>query len=174
MKPWEKIGQETVYNGRLKVVKKTFRRPDGRLATFEVRDTVDVVCILAITTEQKVLIARQFRPGLEAVVLDLPAGFMDPGETPAQAARRELREETGYEPGDLKILASNPVSAYSNNRRHNFVATGCRKVGEPQNADQEECEVIELSLDDFKARLRGGEVTDIGSGFLGLDALKLL
>ncbi|MEK7476665.1 MAG: NUDIX hydrolase [Candidatus Coatesbacteria bacterium] len=174
MKPWEKTGQEVVYDGRLKVVKKTFRRPDGRLATFEVRDTLDVVCILAVTTEGRILFARQFRPGLEEVMLDLPGGFMDSGETPEQSARRELREETGYEAGEIRFLAANPVSAYANNRRHNFLATGCRKVGAPQNQDQEECEVVELSLDEFKARLRGGNLTDIGSGFLGLDALKLL
>jgi len=174
MKPWEKTGQEVVYEGRLKVVRKTFRRPDGRVAHFEVRDTRDVVCILALTEAGKVLIARQFRPGLEKVVLDLPAGFMDEGETPEQSARRELREETGYEPGEIRFLSANPVSAYANNHRHNFVATGCRKVGEPQNMDQEECEVVELSLDEFRACLRGGQITDVGSGFLGLDALKLL
>lgn len=174
MKPWEKIGQEVVYGGRLKVVKKTFRRPDGRLAHFEVRDTADVVCILAVTTANTVLIARQFRPGMEQVVLDLPAGFIDPGETPEHAARRELREETGYEAGELRFLAANPVSAYANNRRHNFLATGCRRVGDPQNMDQEECELVELSLDDFKVHLRSGALTDIGTGFLGLDALKLL
>jgi len=174
MKPWEKTGQEVVYNGRLKVVRKAFRRPDGRTASFEVRDTRDVVCILALTAANTVLLARQFRPGLERIVLDLPGGFMDEGDTPEQAARRELREESGYEPGGIRFLAANPVSAYSNNYRHNFLATKCRKVGEPQNKDQEECEVVELSLEDFKARLRGGEITDIGTGFLGLDALKLL
>ena len=74
----------------------------------------------------------------------------------------------------MRFLGANPVSAYANNRRHNFVATNCRKVGEPENMDQEEVERVEMPLDEFRSLLRSGNLTDIGTGFLGLDALGLL
>lgn len=174
MKPWEKTSERLVREGRQRILHRTFRRPDGRTAEFEIRESVDVVCLVAVTEAGRILIAKQFRPGIEAVVLDLPAGGVDPGERPESAARRELLEETGYEPAQLRFLAANPVSAYATNRRHIFVATGCRKVAEPLNEGQEEVEVVELSLEAFRAHLRAGDLTDIGAGYLGLDALGLL
>lgn len=106
--------------------------------------------------------------------MDLPAGGLEPGERPEAAIRRELLEETGYEPKELTFLAANPVSAYSTNRRHCFVATGCRKVAEPDPDETEEIEVVELTFEAFRALLRRGGLTDVGAGYLALDKLGRL
>ncbi len=129
---------------------------------------------MAVTDKNTILIAKQFRPGTEEVVMDLPGGGIEPGEDPKIAITRELLEETGFEPAEIRFLAANPVSAYSSNRRHCFVATGCRKVAEPDPDEQEDIEVVELTLDAFRKHLRSGALTDVGAGYLGLDALGLL
>jgi len=58
---------------------------------------LDFVVIVALTRQDQLLLVRQFRRAAGAITLELPAGHIDPGETPEQAARRELAEETGYE-----------------------------------------------------------------------------
>ena len=70
---------------------------------------------------------RQFRPAVGAVTLELPAGQVDPGETPEQAARRELLEETGHEADTFKLLgALSPSVARFTNRMWCFFAANAR------------------------------------------------
>lgn len=64
----------------------------------------DYVSVLATTRDARVLLVRQYRPAVERTTLELPSGHVDPGETPGKAARRELREETGYVAGKLIFL----------------------------------------------------------------------
>jgi len=111
MQPWKKLREELLHDGYQKVIRRHFERPDGRTADFEVRQVRDVVCVVAQTVAGTYLIARQYRPGPERIVDDLPAGGIEPGESPETAARRELLEETGYEAGTVRFVASNPVSA---------------------------------------------------------------
>lgn len=66
----------------------------------------DYAAIIAITDAQQVLIVRQYRPAVEHETLEFPSGLVDPGETPAAAAARELLEETGYEASEVDVLGS--------------------------------------------------------------------
>ena len=66
----------------------------------------DYAAVIAITGAQKVLIVRQYRPAVEHDTLEFPSGLVDPGETPAAAAARELLEETGYEAAEVDVLGS--------------------------------------------------------------------
>lgn len=83
----------------------------------------DFVVVVALTTEGHLLMVRQFRPAVGAVTLELPAGHVDPGETPEQSARKELYEETGYDAATLELIATlSPSTARFTNRLWCFFA----------------------------------------------------
>lgn len=130
-------------------------------------------CVLASTTRGIVLLVRQFRPGPEAVLLELPGGAVESGEEPAQTAARELLEETGYR-GELEFAGSSWQCAYSTMRKHNFVARNCIKVQEPALDKHEFAELVELSLADFTQHVRSGNLTDVEGAYMGLDKLNSL
>ena len=89
----------------------------------------DYAAVVAITEEQRVLIVRQYRPAVERETLELPSGLVDPGETPEEAARREVLEETGYEGGEWEMLgAMEPDTGRLGNRIWSCVAKGVRRM----------------------------------------------
>ena len=143
------------------------------MVDFDIKQEGPVVCILALTKDNNVILAKQFRPGPEKVLLELPGGAVDPGETPEQSAKREFLEETGYT-GNFQFVGTSLDCAYSTMIRYNFVATDCYRKREQNLEDNEFAEVIEMPLADFRKHLRSGQLTDIETGYLGLDYLKLL
>lgn len=110
----------------------------------------DVVHILPVTTEGTIVLLRQPRYGAGCMVLEAPAGGIDAGETPLQAARRELREELGYECDEM-VRVGTP-GAYSSpgvlsERSTLVVARGCRKASD----EHEDIPMVELAPDDALA-----------------------
>jgi len=131
------------------------------------------VCTVAITDDNKVIMARQYRPGPEKVLLEIPGGYVDEEEDPVKAAERELLEETGYS-GEVKFVTETFECAYSDMNRYCMVATNCKKVAEAKLDLDEFAEVVLVSLDEFREILRSGQMTDIEVGYLCLDYLGLL
>ncbi len=173
MRPWEKLSERLSYDGFRKILTRRFRLPDGREADFDVFRSADTVAVLALTEEDEVLLVREYRPGPEELLYELPGGIVDEGETPEQAARRELLEETGYE-GDLRAAGTSWAGAYSTHRRHAFVATGCYRVAEPWLEDNEAVELALMPFGDFREHVRRGALSDVAAAYLGLDELNRL
>ncbi len=170
---WIKIREVSHRVGHRFILTLTFQLPDGRIEDFTIKHEASPVCILALTPDRQVVLAKQFRPGPEKMLLELPGGGIEKDETPEQAARRELLEETGYD-GDFASVGTCLDCAYSTMVRHVFVATNCVRIQEPQFDENEFIEVITLPLVEFRSHLRSGELTDVEVGYLCLDALGLL
>ena len=87
----------------------------------------DFVVIVALTIDNALLMVRQYRPAVGATTLELPAGHVEPGETPEAAARKELAEETGYEADRFELIATlSPSTARFTNRLWCFFAANAR------------------------------------------------
>lgn len=173
LKPWKKLEETIIPVGHRTIIRRTFELPDGKQSIYDITGDGDVVCILALTPEQNIVLVRQFRPGPEAILLELPGGFIDPGQTPAEAARAELLQETGYD-GDIEFVTTRPFSGYSNRLYHSFVATNCRPIQEQMLDPEEFLEVVTLSLKDFREHLKNGWLVDTVTGYAALDKLNLL
>ncbi|PIW95257.1 MAG: NUDIX hydrolase [Candidatus Moranbacteria bacterium CG_4_8_14_3_um_filter_34_16] len=174
VKKWKELSREIAFQkyGR-KIEKVIYRLPDGTESDFYIKKEGPAICVLALTKNNEVILAKQFRPGPNEIILELPGGGTEKGETPEQAIERELLEETGYR-GKVKLVTESLDCAYSTMRRKCFVATDCEKISEPQNTSSEICETVLLSLDKFRELLRSGKITDVEVGYLGLDYLGLL
>jgi ADP-ribose pyrophosphatase len=168
---WRKLGEELVHDRFRRIVGRRFALPDGSTAEFEIWDERDTVAVLALTPERDVVLVRQFRPGPEDVLLELPGGVVEKDQTPLEAARAELLEESGYE-GKLRSVGTTFGNAYSMRTKHLFAATDCRSVADP--APHEFTEPVVMPLADFRDHLRGGRLTDVDAGYRALDQLGLL
>ena len=78
--------------------------PNGKQTKREIVEHSDAVAIVAVDDENNTLLVKQFRKPVEEELLELPAGCVDPGEEPLTTVSREMREETGYKPNNIKKL----------------------------------------------------------------------
>ena len=158
------------------MIRRTFEMPDGRHADFDVIGNSTYVTIAAFTHDKEAILIRQFRPGPEATLTSFPQGYVDPTESPEEAARRELMEETGYEADEIRLLKE-IRSAYSTERHLCMVATGCHKVGQQQLDEDEFIEVFRLPLSAFRNLLNNPADTtfaNVDAGYLSHDFLGCL
>lgn len=146
------------------------RTPDGRRSRdYFALDLKDFCEVVALTPRREILLVREYKHGARAVMRTLPAGFIEPGETPEQAARRELLEETGYAAPALRLLGTFLlVPDLSGARGHVFLAQDAQAIAAPHPDADEEIEVEAVPLDRLLVPARGA-----GQGYLE-DASSLL
>lgn len=159
---WTVHGERTVYDSRwVRVTLLDVELPNGeRFEYHAVRIPNPAAVTVVYEPERGVLLLWRHRVVIDAWGWEVPGGEVNEGESPAEAAARETREETGWEPGPLKPLgAYYPFPGRSDHLFHVFLASGASKVGEP--TDLHEAERIEwVPLDDVRRLLREGEVVD--------------
>ncbi len=134
--------------------------PTGAEAPFVVCDSADWALVIATTTDDDIILVRQYRHGIQEVVLEVPGGVVDEGESPEEAAIRELQEETGFAAGSVRLLGKmmpNPAinSAYC----HVVLAEDCRETGEPQLDPFEKIEVLLRPMSQVPEMVRTGEIS---------------
>jgi ADP-ribose pyrophosphatase len=155
------LDSQHVYRGRaIHVRVDSVVKPNGIKTTREVVEHVDCVVILPIDSQGNILLVRQFRHAVDKELLELPAGSIDPGETPEEAATRELREETGFKPGKLDELGGfYAAPGYCMEYLHFFRATQLEKS--PLTAeDTDEIEVVPVSPTDVPGLITSGKICD--------------
>jgi ADP-ribose pyrophosphatase len=167
------LSDEPLHRGYRKLNKRIYKLSDGSEADYEIFMGGLSVCVLALTPEQQVLLVKIFRPGPQKELLELPGGGANKDEPLEEAMARELLEETGYS-GNVRHIGTSYADAYSTTIRHNFVATDCHRVQDLPNVDREPTELVLMSLEEFRQHLRSGELSDVATGYMGLDFLGLL
>jgi len=122
-------------------------------------DAGDWVNIIPVTPNGEVVMIRQFRHGSGDFTIETPGGMVDPGETPLEAAARELLEETGYRAAEIQLLGGvNPNPALFGNTLHAFVGLGAERVAEVRNESTEETHVELVAPEDLARLVKEGAV----------------
>jgi ADP-ribose pyrophosphatase len=168
----EIVGRTTLHTSRAYDVEElTLRRPDGaerKKAYIRHRGAVVIVPLLEQPGRSpKVVMVRNERHTLGRAIDELPAGGIDEGEGPQEAAERELREETGYEATSIYAVGEFLTTpGLTDERMHAFVATGLRQVGQDLE-DDESLSVVTRTMADVEGMIDRGELED-GKSLLAL------
>ena len=160
-KSWEVIKSEpgpnlVLFQARYDWVKNPRNGKSIKAVILESRDWVNVV---ALTPEKKIIIVKQFRFGVSKLTVEIPAGIIEKGETPQQAAMRELDEETGYTSTNWQYLDwFEGNSAFLNNVCHSFLALDVVKTHPAHLDEGEELSMEELFFDELIKTIQQGQM----------------
>jgi ADP-ribose pyrophosphatase len=170
---WRLLDERPGSAGYLPLVARDYRLPDGSTATWDIFGHERSVAVVAVTPGDEIVLARQYRPGPDRILDELPGGLVEPGEGVADAARRELLEETGYA-GAISVVASSWLASTARTQRFAAVARDVEQIAEPRNQPGEFCDVVLVSLGRFRDHVRSGQLTDVDLAYLALEHLGLL
>ncbi len=161
MDKWQIKNRDTVFeSGVFTIDRLKCHHPRKRVShDFHILKTQDWINVVALTEDGRFIMVRQHRLGTDDYTMETPAGLIERGEKPEEAARRELEEETGYSPGDLvllKRLSANP--AIMNNRIYYYLATGCRKAHRQKLDPAEDIEVLLYTREEIIELIQGNRI----------------
>jgi ADP-ribose pyrophosphatase len=173
-----RLSSRRVYTGRIVSLDvDRVRFPDGTSGELEIiRHPGASAIVPLLDTEKgspKVLLIRQYRYAANGYVYEIPAGRLDPGETPEQCAKRELKEETGYSAERVRLLTTiYTTPGFTDERVHLFVGEGLTNSGLTGREPDEFLELFPIALSEAVAMACSGEIVD-GKTVIGLLLLHI-
>jgi ADP-ribose pyrophosphatase len=160
----ERLSSEQVFKGKVfSVDRDTVKMPNDRKVTVEVVRHSKSVVLVPVPEPGKVILVRQYRYAVNTHLWELPAGSVDEGETPEQAARRECHEEIGLVPATIvRLAAMYPTPGYCDEEMVFFRLSGLEASDEQAQVDEDEdLEAKTFELRDAREMVRRGEIVDM-------------
>jgi ADP-ribose pyrophosphatase len=158
----EKIGGERIYQGKiLDLEVDRVRMPSGNEATREVVRHRGAVVVLPFHEDGRIEFVLQYRYPMEEVLLELPAGKLDPGEEPIVCAGRELAEETGWKPVEIHELGwFYTTPGFTDEVLHAFIATPLKPAPDVAQDPDEAIENVTMTVEEAFEACRDGTIRD--------------
>ena len=160
----DRLDHERIFEGKVfNVDRDTVRMPNGREVTVDVIRHPPSAVIVPVPAPGQVVLIRQYRYAVNRWLWELPAGSVDDGETPEEAATRECHEEIGQVPDTVVRLGSMyPTPGYCDEEMFFFRVSGLAKPEQAAEVDEDEdIEVHVFSLPEAREMVRRGEITDM-------------
>lgn len=152
---------EKIFEGRIIALnREEHELPDGRRAIFEMVRHPGGAAILPLLDDGRIILIRQFRPAAGGMLWEIPAGRLDPGESPEECVAREIVEEIGYRAGRIDQIGEMlPAVGFCDERIHLFIGRDLESVERALEAD-EYIEVVPLAVAEAIAMVLRGEISD--------------
>lgn len=158
----KRLSGELIYDGKIvHLYKDKIELPDGKTSYREYIKHLGAACVVPVTDEGEVILTKQYRYPFSAVLTEIPAGKLDSkNEDPLDAAKRELKEETGAEAEEMIYLGEfYPTCAYTDEIIHMYLAKGL-SFGDRKLDDGEFLDVIKMPLEEFVKDITDGKIKD--------------
>ena len=161
-KPWKLISSQTsksfpIFDLRTDRAQSPRTCKDYNFYILESRDWVNVI---PLTSDNDIVLVRQYRHGTRTITLEIPGGVIEGSDSPEETARRELREETGYHAPDMHLLGHvHPNPAFLDNICYTYLARNVFLVGEQEQDEKEDIEVVLRPVEEIPRLIREGEIT---------------
>ena len=160
----KKLTSDRVYTGKVfSVDRDVVRMPNGRTTTVDIVRHSSSVVLVPIPEPGRIILIRQYRYPVNTFLWELPAGSVDSGESPEQAARRECHEEIGLVPATVvRLTALYPTPGYCDEEMVFFRVSSLEKTDEQAHADEDEdIEAKTFEIREVREMIRRGEIVDM-------------
>ena len=159
---FKKLSQKDVYSGYREILGKKFELPDGSVADYEIiHSKTEVVTIVALDENGNLILVKQFRPGIEKVIIEFPGGSSFEGESLVDSVKRELEEETGYITDDIIEVGSYHVDSVSDTLYHAFLAKNCKNISKQELDKTEFIEIVVMSQLEYEKYFKENRLSAI-------------
>jgi len=160
----QRISSTQVYSGpAISVRIDKVKKPNGATTTRDVVEHSDCIVVVPVDAEGNVLLVKQFRYPIDATLLELPAGGIEPGEDVVDCGHREMQEETGFDPGSIEKLGGfYSIPGYGTEYLYAYAARNLKRsrlVAE----DTDEIELVRVPLKEIPGLIRTGKICDAKS-----------
>ena len=171
----KKLTSKQIFDGKVvKLFVDTVELPDGREAIREIVRHPGAVCVIPVTNDGEVIMVKQYRYAFEQIMLEIPAGKLEPGEDPLEAVKRELEEESGVVANNIEYMGEIFTTvAIFDEKIHAYLATDL-VFNNAHPDDDEFLEVEKIPLKTLVDMVMNGEIKDSKTQICILKAHKLL